>query len=90
MKKQMIAIIAFAVFLIILTILMLLAQWVDLEVFFVLSLLGFLMIIHLIQPKYVKTRYFHYIRYLIAGGIVIFGVIVAMKVMKILGLKISP
>ncbi len=48
------------------------------------------MITQLIQPTFVKTRSVRYIRYLIAGGIVIFGVIVVTKVMKILGLKIFP
>jgi len=87
MRKQLIAIIAFTVFLIIVTILMFLAHWVDIEVFFVFSLLGFLMITQLIQPTFVKTRSVRYIRYLIAGGIVIFGVIVVTKVMKILHLS---
>jgi hypothetical protein len=88
MRKQLIAAIVLAGYLTIVTILMLLAHWVDIEVFFVLSLLGFLMIIQLIQPRYVQSRYIQYIRYLIGGSIVIFGVIVAMKVMKILGLEI--
>jgi len=87
-RKQLIAIIFLVVYLTIVTILMLLAHWVDIEVFFVLSLLGFLMIIQLIQPKYVHARYIQYIRYLMVGGIVRFGVIAAMKVMKILGLEI--
>ena len=89
MRKQLIAIIALVVYLTMVTILMLLAHWVDIAVFFVLSLLGFLIIIQLIQPRYVQARYIEYIRYLIAGSLVIFGVIVAMKVLKILGLEIS-
>jgi hypothetical protein len=84
MRKQQIAIIALAVWLTIVSICMLLAQWVDFEVFFVLYLLGFLAIIQLIQPSYTQPRYLQYIKYLIAAGIVIFGMIVAKKVMEII------
>ncbi len=63
---------------------MLLAQSVDLEIFFVLSLIGFLIIVELIAPKYIQPGYLRYIQYILAAGIVIFGVIVAQKVMEIL------
>ena len=84
MRKQQIAIIALAVWLTIVSLCMLLARWVDFEVFFILYLLGFLLIIQLIQPIYTQPRYLQYIKYLIAAGIVIFGMIVAKKVMEIL------
>jgi hypothetical protein len=86
MRKEQIAIIALAVWLIIVSACMLLAQWVDFEVFFVLCLLGFLVIMQLIQPSYVQPGYLKYIKYLIAAGIVIFGMIVIKKVMEILAL----
>jgi hypothetical protein len=84
MRKEQIAIIALALWLTIVSVSMLLSQWVDLEVFFVLCLLGFLVITQLIQPSYIQPGYLKYFKYLIAAGIVIFGLIVVKKVMEIL------
>jgi hypothetical protein len=84
MRKEQIAIIALAVWLTLIAFFMLLAQSVDFEIFFVLSLIGFLIIVELITPKYIEPGYLRYIRYLLAVGIVIFGVIVVQKVMEIL------
>lgn len=88
MRKQQIAIIALALWLSIVSVFMLLAQRVDLEIFFVLSLIGMLVIVQLMQSYYVQPGYLQYIRYLIAAGIVMFGVIVALKVLDILGWEI--
>jgi len=84
MRKEQIAILALAVWLTLIAIFMLLAQSIDIEIFFVLSLIGFLVIVELIAPKYVQPGYLRYIRYFIAAGIVIFGMIVVKKVMEIL------
>jgi hypothetical protein len=84
MRKQEITIIAFALWIIIVTIFMLLSQIIDFQIFFVISLIGFLIIMELITTKYVQPGYLRYLRYLIAAAIVIFGVIVAQKVMDIL------
>ena len=84
MRKEQIAIIAFAVWLMCIAIVMLLAKSVDLEIFFVLSLIGFLIIVELITPKYIQPGYMRYIRFILAVAIVIFGIIVARKVMEIL------
>jgi hypothetical protein len=67
---------------------MLLAKSINLEIFFVLSFFGFLIIRVLITPKYIRPGYLRYIQYILAAGIVIFGVIVALKIMQILGLEI--
>jgi hypothetical protein len=88
MRKEQIAIIALAVWLTSIAIIMLVAQSANLEIFFVLSLIGFLIIVELITPKYIRPGYLRYIQYILAAGIVIFGVIVAMKVLQILGLEI--
>ena len=88
MRKEQIAIIALAVWLTLIAVFMLLARSVNLEIFFVLALIGFLIIIELIAPKYIKPGYLRYIQYVLAAAIVIFGMIVAQKVMEILGLKI--
>jgi len=85
MRKQHIAIIAFAVWLTLLSLFMLLAQSFNFEIFFVLSLIGFLIIVELIASKYIQPGYMRYIRYILAASIVIFGVIVVQKVLEILG-----
>ena len=88
MRKQQIAIIALAVWLIVIAVFMLFAQSVNLELFFVLSLIGFLIIVEIIAPNYIQPIFMRYIRYILATGIVIFGVIIVQKVMEILGLEI--
>jgi len=88
MRKQQIAIIALALWLTIVFFFMLLVQRVNLEIFFILSLIGMLVIVQLMQSYFVQPGYLKYIRYLLAAGIVMFGVIVALKVLDILGWEI--
>jgi hypothetical protein len=85
MRKEQIAIIALAVWLIVITVFMLVAQSINLEIFFVLSLIGFFIIVELMKPKYVRPGYLRYIQYVLVAGILLFVVIVALKVMQILG-----
>ena len=80
MIKKQIAITAFALWLVIISFSMLLAGWFDLALFFVLGFIGFIVIIERIEPHYVKPGYLQYIKYLTAAGIVIFGAIVALKI----------
>jgi hypothetical protein len=87
MKKQQIAILTLSVWLILVSVYMLLSNVFDLQLFFVLCLIGVLVIMQLIEPKYVRPGYLKYIRYLIVVGILIFGAIVVVKVMEILGLE---
>jgi hypothetical protein len=84
MRKKQIAVIALALWLSIVSFFMLLAQQFDLELLFVLWLIGILVIVELIKPTYVQPGYLRYIRYLIAAGIVIFGAIIAQKVIEII------
>jgi hypothetical protein len=85
MRKEKVAIIIFAVWLIVISVFMLLLQNINLEILFVLSLIGFIIIVEFIKPKYVQPRSLRYIWYLLALGIAIFGVIVVLKVMNVLG-----
>jgi uncharacterized membrane protein len=85
MRKEQIAIIALAAWLTSISGIMLLVQSVDLEIFFVLSLIGFLTLVELISPKYIQLGYQRYIRYILTVALVIFGLIVAQKVIEILG-----
>ena len=88
MRKQQIAIIALALWLFIVALYMLLSNRFDIEFFYILCFVGVLVIMQLLEPTYVKPGYLRYFKYLIIVGIVIFGVIVAQKVMDILGLEI--
>jgi len=88
MRKQQIAIIALAIWLTVIAVFMLLTQSVNLELFFILALIGFLVIVELIAPNYIQPGYMRYIRYILAAGIVLFVVIVVLKVLEILGLEI--
>jgi hypothetical protein len=83
-RKEQIAIIALALWLTLVSVFTLLMQRIDYEVFFVICLMGTLVILQLMQSNYVQPGYLRYIRYLTAAGIVTFGVIVAHKVMEIL------
>ena len=87
MKKEQVAIIALAVWLTLIIVFMLLAQSFDLEIFFILSLIGFFILVELISLKYIVPSYMRFIRYILAAGIVIFGAIIVQKVMEILGLE---
>jgi hypothetical protein len=88
MRKEQIAFIVFAVWLLLISVFMLLAQTVNLEIFFVLSLIGFLIIVEILTPKYIKPGFLRFVHYILAVGIMIFFVIVIIKVMEILGLEI--
>jgi hypothetical protein len=87
MRKK-IAAIALALWLSIITYLMLIAERFDLSLFFVLGFIGFLVIVELMEPHYVKPRYLWYTRALIAVGIVIFVAVVVLKVLDIFGLEL--
>jgi hypothetical protein len=83
MRKQQIAIIAFTLWLIILLGLMLSLQLITFEIFFVLGLIGLLVIAMFMEPKYVHPYYQRYIWYLIFGGAVIFAAILVLRVMLV-------
>jgi hypothetical protein len=88
MLKKQIAIIVLVLWLTLITFLMLLAERFDFIEFFVLGLIGLLVIVELTEPTYVQPRYFHFLKYVIGVGIVIFGVIVVQVAMDTLGLVI--
>ena len=84
MIKKQIAAITLTLWLTIVFIFMLLLQRFDLEIFFVLTLIGILVIAELIKQRYVQPGYMRYLGYLIIAGIVLFGAMVVKKVMEIL------
>ena len=88
MKKKQISPIIFALWLTIVSVAMLLVERIDLALFFVLGFIGFIVIVELMEPYYVKPGYVWYLRVLIAVGIVIVGAIVAEKVLEVIGWEI--
>ncbi|MDD1703099.1 MAG: hypothetical protein LUQ31_08995 [Methanoregula sp.] len=84
MRKKLAAVIVLFGWLLVVSIFMLLAASFDLEIFFVLWLIGILVIAELLDAGPVHAGYMKYVHFLIAVGIVIFGAIVAQKILEIL------
>ena len=84
MNTKQIAAVTLVVWMSVVASLMLLVERFDLEIFFVLTLIGLLVIVELTRQHYVQPRYQRYLVYLVGAGIVIFGAIVIQKVMEIL------
>ncbi|HEX3002168.1 MAG TPA: hypothetical protein VHN82_07365 [Methanoregula sp.] len=84
MKKKTLAVMVISLWLLIISIFMLLAYRVDLEIFFVLWLIWILVIIELTDTRYTLPPFMRHLKYIVAAGIILFGVIVALKVMEIL------
>jgi len=83
MIKKQVAVIAFTLWLVIISLSMLLTGRFDVALFFVLGFIGFLVIVIFIEPRYVKPGYLRYLRYLTAAGIVLFGTIIVLKLLEI-------
>lgn len=84
MSRKLIASIIFALWLTIVSVSMFLVERIDLALFFVLGFIGFIVIVELMEPYYVKPGYAWYIRFLIVIGIVIVSAIVAEKILEVL------
>jgi hypothetical protein len=83
-KKKNLAITIITIWLIVISLFMVLAYRIDLEIFFVLWLIGLLVIVELADTRFSLPPYLRYIKYVVAAGIVVFGIIVVRKVMEIL------
>jgi hypothetical protein len=83
-KKKNLAIVIISLWLVVICLFMLLAARIDLEIFFVLWLIGFLVIIELTDTRFALPPYLRYTKYIVAAGIVIFGIIGMRKIMEIL------
>jgi len=84
MKKQQIALIALALWLILVYGAMFLMQQINFEIFFIFVLVGVLVIIQFMELKFVQPVYQQYLSYLTVVAIVIFGIIVVHKIMGII------
>ena len=82
--KKYYALAALVAWLIIVAFFMIMNRTLDLEVYFVLALIGILVVAVLIDGAFSRPRYMRYIGYLIAVGVAIFAYIVAEKILEIL------
>jgi len=85
MRKKQIAAIVLGIWLMIIAIVMLRVRLYDLEIFYVVGFIGFLVIVELLEPRYVQPGPLQYKNYLIAGGIVIFIGIVTQIIKDLMG-----
>jgi hypothetical protein len=83
-KRAFYSLIALIAWVILIIALMFLSYQIDLEIFFVLWLIALLVVAELIGDTTVQPRALQYLKYFIALQVVIFGIIVARKVMEIL------
>jgi len=73
-----------AAWLIVVTFFMVFNRTLDLEVFFVLSLIGLLVVAVLIDGAFSRPRYMRYLGYVIAVGVALFAYIVVEKILEII------
>ena len=88
MRKKHIAAVVFALWLLMIAFFMLRVRLFDWEIFFVTGFIGFLVILELLEPRYVQPGCLRYKNYLLAAGIVIFFMIASQTVLDLLYLKI--
>lgn len=82
--RKEIAVVALTIWTLLITFFMILAGTVNLEVFFVLWLIGLIFAVELTSTRFSMPSSVQYIQYFVAVGIVLFGIIVAMKVKEIM------
>lgn len=84
-KKGRIASIALLAWLVIVMVFMVMLENVNLEIFFILWLFGFLVILKLIDTPFSEPAYLGRLKKVAMAGIFIFGLLMAKKVMEIMG-----
>lgn len=82
-KKQII-ILALTTWVVILLTFMVLSSTINLEILFVLWLIGLLVILELADFIYLQPKYIKYIKMLSAAGVLVFGLIVILKIVEII------
>ncbi len=84
-RSKYLAAIAISIWMVIVIFFMILAESPDLEILFVLTLIGMLVIAELADPVHTRPVFLSRFRYIIAAGVILFGAIVTQKVLEILG-----
>lgn len=84
-RSKYLAAIAISIWMVIVIFFMILAESPDIEILFVLTLIGMLVIAELADPVHTRPVFLSRFRYIIAAGVILFGAIVTQKVLEILG-----
>jgi hypothetical protein len=84
-KKGRIAAIALLAWLVVVMIFMIMLETVNLEIFFILWLFGFLVILKLIDTPFSEPAYLRRLKKVAMVSIFIFSLLMAKKVMEIMG-----
>ena len=66
--------------------LMTLTHAFDITLFFILMLIGFLVLVELMSPYHVSPRWLRRLSWVVAAGVIVFMLIVAKRAMEILGM----
>lgn len=74
---------AFTTWLMVIIAFMLLLQTFNLEVFYVMTLIGLFVVVVMIDTSQVKPRYMRRMKYVVATAIMIFGYVVANRLVEI-------
>jgi len=80
-NKQHIPVIMLIIWFFVITAIMLLYQEIDFGFFFALVLIGILIVVETVDPASVRLQYLRRIKYVVAVGIILFGYIIANKIM---------
>jgi hypothetical protein len=83
-RKLRLSSMVFTAWLMVIIAFMLFRRTFDLEIFFVLALIGLLVIVILIDTSSVQPRYLRRMKYMVAASLLIFGFIVANRIVEIL------
>ncbi len=84
-KKGRIASIALLAWLLIVMLFMIMIESINLEIFFILWLFGFIIILKLIDTPFSEPHYITRLKKVVVVGIFIFSLLMAKKVMEIMG-----
>jgi hypothetical protein len=84
-KKGRIASIVMAAWLMLVMAFMVMLETIHLEIFFILWLFGFLIILKLIEMPFSEPTYMKRLKKVVMASIFVFGLLMAKKVMEIMG-----
>ena len=85
-RKLRLSSVVFTTWLMVITAFMVLTQAIDLDLFIVLAVIGLFVVVVMIDTSSVQPRYMRRMKYVVATAILIFGFIVASRIVEILGL----
>lgn len=84
MNRKQAALAVLTAWIVILLVFIALSAVINIEIFFVLWLIGLLVIVELTDSTYIQPRYMRYIKGIVTCGVIVFGIIVALKVLEII------